>query len=890
MNLSLASGYWLLALVPWGSWLFWLAVREYGVRSTEYGAPRTPNPELRTPNPELRTSNFANLRFLVRNLVFLFLLLALANPTLKTGFRGRSLLVLLDVSGSVAPLRAEVFDQIDRVASRSTPLPAAASRSDELALIVFGADAAVEIPFRSPRQFSLRGITTRVDTAGSNLDAALSLAAELAPEDGRSSVLLLSDGRETQGNAREAALRLSAEGVRLYTAALDLPKLPDVAILDAWVPEVVREGEANFATLRVRSSQNTEARIVVNHLPVGEPVPETGVRVELRKDEILTLSLPLPDLSARPATVDFRIEALNFVDRVPQNDRLAAVLHWADELRVLHYRTDLDGSFLQTALGQIPRVISSTVRQPESPGPWDVAILENIPTDFFSADRIEKLRSFVELEGGGLIVTGIRRAFAAGGYPGSVLERLLPVRSSPPERSSVCLVLDHSASMNEPVGRWKSKWQLVCRSFEQAVALLDPEDELAAVLFSDHARVEIPLGKAGARRSDLRGLEERLPRGPTHLAEGLRKAADELQSSPYRKVVFLLSDLELEEGALDLAELDRSLDLLRDAGSSLWVLLVQPTAARVQPALERCRAFGARVFPIEDPDHLGETVEESLGRAVGAWVEGESLEPKVADSAEILDRFPKLPEVNRLARTWPKERSLVEATVEGHPLVAAWKLGRGRVVAVPIDLHASSAPAWLSWQSLAPFWGTLISWAAQDRPRAPLLGHVLRTPEGLRLELEVPGIGPADFAGTPLAEIEDQHGRTQELVVLPGGPTLLGGSIELAGEAGEPAAEGQQAGFARIASVRLYDRAGAEKRLLGVTPVAVPYSREWEATGADRATLRVLAELGGGEFVDDLDAWQPPPALPGTGQRELRQLLVFLALLVLLMDLVVVRR
>ena len=79
-------------------------------------------------------------------------------------------------------------------------------------------------------------------------------------------------------------------------------------------------------------------------------------------------------------------------------------------------------------------------------------ILSNVPAASLPAERMEVLRRYVGDFGGGLIAVGGDQSFTPGGYRGTPLEEILPVRSEakknkPKPTLAMVLVLDCSGSM-----------------------------------------------------------------------------------------------------------------------------------------------------------------------------------------------------------------------------------------------------------------------------------------------------------------------------------------------------------------------------------------------------------------------------------------------------------
>ena len=65
----------------------------------------------------------------------------------------------------------------------------------------------------------------------------------------------------------------------------------------------------------------------------------------------------------------------------------------------------------------------------EDLGRYDLVILSNVPAAALPAERMEAIRRYVSELGGGLIAIGGEQSFTPGGYRGTPLEDILPVRS-----------------------------------------------------------------------------------------------------------------------------------------------------------------------------------------------------------------------------------------------------------------------------------------------------------------------------------------------------------------------------------------------------------------------------------------------------------------------------
>jgi hypothetical protein len=142
------------------------------------------------------------------------LVVALAGPLGGSYSRHTDLVFSLDVSSSVA--REPGLQALDFI-NRAVVAKDVDART---ALVAFGADATVETLLHREAQ-PVREITAHVTREGSGLARAIEVAAGTFPPKGHHRLVLLSDGAQTQGDARAAAAAAHSLGVQIHTVALE---------------------------------------------------------------------------------------------------------------------------------------------------------------------------------------------------------------------------------------------------------------------------------------------------------------------------------------------------------------------------------------------------------------------------------------------------------------------------------------------------------------------------------------------------------------------------------------------------------------------------------------------------------------------------------------------
>ncbi len=97
---------------------------------------------------------------------------------------------------------------------------------DRVGVVVFGRDAAIEIPPFDDDVQMAQTIESFVDPEYTNLAAAMKLAQAIFPEDAAKRIVLVSDGNQNLGNAMEQAQALAGAGVGIDVAPIHYRAAP----------------------------------------------------------------------------------------------------------------------------------------------------------------------------------------------------------------------------------------------------------------------------------------------------------------------------------------------------------------------------------------------------------------------------------------------------------------------------------------------------------------------------------------------------------------------------------------------------------------------------------------------------------------------------------------
>jgi hypothetical protein len=521
---------------------------------------------------------------------------------------------------------------------------------------------------------------------------------------------------------------------------------------------------------------------------------------------VFTQAVP-PSVSAGPVTA-----RVTPGDAWPENDVLSAFVPpppaaqrwWAGA-------APPDGSWRAVAPAELPTDPSAYLAP-------SIVVLDNVPATALSEVQQQRLQQYVRDLGGGLLILGGDRAFAAGDYAGSLLEQLSPLASTPPEPTNRWLLLvDSSGSMNQPAPGGRTRWRYAVEAVGRVLPALPPDDLIGVGGFAREvtwwvrdttartaAAAPIPPPGAG-------------PRGPTELRAALLDAARSADGALPTQLL-LMTDANADLG--DAAELSRALSTNR---VRLHLLLIgEGSDGRAEAIRTVVQKTGGSLLAEADPQKWVEAA-----RALVRAARPNLLEQAPAD-VRFLGEASALP-ARRVAarnRTWLKSGgvALAEATPAAERVAAAARRGDDdRVIAAAFAPTAAELAAFARLAERPPRDPRFrVAWETHPRLRVTVdAAGADQYLNGVRLTLKLlDEQGEARFTPAALAQVAP--GRYQIELDPPARPLLA----VLEGPGGVA---------------------------IGRAAIAGRYPPEFDAIGNDRRAMRELANRTGGSVVETSD-------------------------------------
>ena len=803
------------------------------------------------------------------------LIAAAAGPVADLSGEGTDVILVLDRSRSMPAATGDLAELVRSVEEARGP-------GDRVGVVAFGADPAAE---RAPSATGVLGeFAFPIDADGSDLNAALDLALDLTDPRRPARVLALSDGEANGPDPREAARRARAAGVPIDVRPFPVARSGDAAVTAVTVPPVAAPGEPLAVGVEFFSPAPATGRVTLTRREPGGPaetVDSRTVDLPAGRGRVRFRDLA-PDGGFHLYAADLEVPG----DARQDNNRGEAGLRVDAPRRVLLLRSRAahaaGPSRLAAALtaAGLPVDAAAAGDHPltqDALDPYGAVILEDVPADELGRARMTSLVRFAEDLGGGLLVTGGRHSYAAGGYYESPLDPLLPVtmdlrEDAKKERSAIVVALDRSGSMSVPVGEGdRTKMDLANDGAAAAVAVLSRGDWAAVLAVDTAAEAVVPLTEigptAGRIAAAARGIVS--TGGGIYVDAALAAAADELDAAPAAatKHVIVFADAADAQSPDDYRP---ALDRLRALGATVSVIGLGTRLDADALLLEAVAAAGGgNVLFTDDPRELPRLfAQDTLAVVSDTFIEAETpagIPAAFAPGAALVGELGggAFPPVGGYNLTDLREGGAVVARTRDEyaaPLAAAWYRGLGRVAALTFEVDGEASGPLAGWDGFDGFLATHFRWLLAGTGEAG----------GAYLTVERDGrTATVTVELDPDARDAGEAGTDPELSVVP--------PADGAGEVGERpafAADLRWDGPAALSARFDLDAVGTYRTLLrwpggAVTrgpAVSLPYSPEFLPRAGRPPGEAVLGEVaaisGGVRRLDVGTVFADPPPRP----------------------------
>ncbi|MEO8025033.1 MAG: VWA domain-containing protein [Bryobacteraceae bacterium] len=619
---------------------------------------------------------------LLKGLSLFAILVALAEPVLRTDETKLAVGILADTSSSLSP------DDLGRASQIANSINDARGRHI-VRLIPFARTTRDAGEGEINKPWKLRQ-TAGESGRATDLEAAVRESIAALPSGMVPRLALISDGRENKGSVARAAWQARELGIPIDTFPLKGRAEPKLKLESVSLPSVAFAGEKFPIDLVVTSPVSTQATVEI--AAEGKPLGKNPVTLEAGTNR-LRAHAALNTAGAVDLSVALKSDSLGEV-RFDQamNLRRPKVLYMTSDaaeneknllstLAAAQFDVERVTDFPKTPLAEYQIVTFNN---------WD---LENVP-----AARKEEVEQYVKQGGGLLVIGGEKNIYVEGKKVEDALDRTLPAKLAPPrspEGTCVILIIDKSSSME---GR---KMELARVAAIGVVDNLRPIDLIGVLIFDNSFQWAVPVRRAEDKTLIKRLISGITPDGGTQIAPALTESFRRIvpTTATYKHIV-LLTDGISEEGD--------SLDLSREAALKKVTISTVGLGQDVNRAyLEKVATLaGGKSYFLNEPQGLEKILLKDVMEHTGSTTVEKPLQPTVVKQAEILEgvAMETAPALRGYVKFIAKPTAEAVLSIDKDPLFTRWQLGLGRAAVFTSDAKSRWATDWVTWKGFDKFW------------------------------------------------------------------------------------------------------------------------------------------------------------------------------------------
>lgn len=644
-----------------------------------------------------------------RSLLIAGIALALARPAWTTSDDRVATVLLADVSESVSD------KQLDAVRSYIARIDEQRGADDKLYVITFA-----ERPRVAARGDDGAFVIARHEGAGRGTDiqSAVQLAYGLYPTGYLPRMIVVSDGNQTSGDLLMEAYRAKDMGVRVSWQTFPEDRVKEIRVVGLHIPDEVKVGAPFELTAEIWSTHDEDVTLALRQdefpnaleplkkVTLHEGVNQVKFKSQATRAGFSTYRLQLRDAEGDTETANNQAVMTTPVKGKPNILYVeGSVMREPGSANYLKRALEHENMDVQV---RGPRSLPSSAKELE---PFDLVVVSDVPAHFVGMAQMAALESYVRDLGGGLIMAGGEDSFGSGGYQGTRMEKIMPVRfDSEKTREqpnvAIALVIDRSGSMGGP------KIEAAKEAARATAEVLSPSDLISVVAFDNQPTTIVRLQRASNRFRISTDISRLQAGGGTNILPALREAYELLVNANAKvKHVIVLSDGQAPyDGIADLCREMRGARItvsavgIGDADRNLLTIIADNGEGRLYMTDDL--AALPRIF-------MKETTEAQKS----ALVE-DAITAHVVKRVEMIEGtgVEKAPYLLGYVSTKPKPQSeVILASDLGEPILARWRVGTGTSVAWTSDVKNRWSKEWVRWHGYPKFWAQLVRTAMRRK-------------------------------------------------------------------------------------------------------------------------------------------------------------------------------
>ncbi len=685
----------------------------------------------------------------LRSFVFLLVVLVLA------GFSGKeksereiSTVFLVDMSDSIT------WEGKEWMWNYVKDLNSSLDEKIKKGVVIFGGESKVITPTLT-EDLELENILGEI--TGSNIstdrtDIASGIMATLSimPEDSSKMVILLSDGNQNLGEAEKIATMAAGNDVKVFVVSPpDVQEGGEILIKKVVVPRETSEGEM-FNVKVVIENKNDKA--VKGNLTLHK---RDGILKEWDTEFKSGISVfEVPYNSEEKGFIKFNanldIEDAG-LDLDKENNSKFAFVNVSGKTRLLYINGARNQKiYLPDALqdktiaveikkpNQIPNTLQEYLQ-------YDSIIFSNVSKDFISDGQMTLIEKYVKDYGGGFVMTCGTNITAEGGYSGTKIEEILPVKiigGDPPKkekktRLSLILIIDKSGSM---LGK---KMLFAKKASIELIKQLKPNDNFGIVAFDTAPYTIVELkSNEDVKKEIVRKLSMLRADGGTDIFPAMDSAYRQIrQKNSKVNHVILLSDGNTKSIYY---HYNRMISKFQQANITVSTIALGTWLENTKLLEDIANNTKGQFYQITDIVKLPRLIiKDSEFFVSQSDFHEEHFYPTINQQSQILKGIynKQFPPLRGHTITEAKENVEVPLVTnimgKTDPILANWRYGLGKVVVYASDANARWSSKWINWSMFNKFWSQVVRWSMRDISKANYDIKVITDDNTISLQIEL---------------------------------------------------------------------------------------------------------------------------------------------------------
>lgn len=596
--------------------------------------------------------------------------------------------LLADVSDSSDLVTDQIDDYIQEFSDQM-------SVSSQLGIVVFAKDSQLLVkPGESIRSVS----EATVDKSATNIQEGLLYTASLFQNDQKKRIVLLSDGKQTDGDVLSCIDQLSNENIRVDAVYLNSDLTTEQAEVQIdeilYNPSTFKDHADQFSVqiksnvetavllevfdnARSMYSQTMQIHAGVNEISISANTQEVGlhhyqVKITPEDDEKEENNLYYFDQEIHDKceilVISSSYSDVNYIATLIQND--------ANVTKYITYNS-------------IPTNIESYIQ-------YDEIILSDVRLDIINNYQtlIDTLERLVATYGKSLITLGGTSTYFDGGFYTSKLKDMIPIDINPEDtkqRTALILLIDNSGSMSGSRLEMAKKGAIAC------LDVLTEKDYVGIITFEDDTRIVQPITSVKFKDSIITKINQIPDGNGTMMTPGLKEAYEEMKKMEgimsNREIIVISDGMPGDSGQQEVVEQMAAdgivLSTINIGGSYSELLLA--TLAQIG---------NGRTHTITSADKIPSILLNEVTQIVMETTIEESVQVQIAlPQDKLVENIASIPTIYGYNYSKAKYNTTTVldttlnlesgGTIEHVPLYTYWNYGQGKVSSFMSDISGS---------------------------------------------------------------------------------------------------------------------------------------------------------------------------------------------------------